>query len=97
MILTTSNITEAIDDAFLDRADIKKYIGLPGGESRKMILTSCVNELNQKGIIQKDVEQNTIAESLFTEVIQKTEGLSGRALRKLPFIAHALHIKVSVF
>jgi SpoVK/Ycf46/Vps4 family AAA+-type ATPase len=27
MVLTTSNITEAIDLAFVDRADIKAYIG----------------------------------------------------------------------
>ena len=29
MLLTTSNITEAIDVAFLDRADIKAYLGPP--------------------------------------------------------------------
>ncbi len=29
-MLTTTNITEAIDLAFLDRADIKAYIGNPG-------------------------------------------------------------------
>lgn len=97
MILTTSNITEAIDDAFLDRADIKKYIGLPGEKSRSRIILSCVDELKQKGIIRKEDDHNPIAESLFSEIIQRTEGLSGRALRKLPFIAHALHIKVSHF
>ena len=30
LVLTTSNITEAIDLAFVDRADIKAYIGPPG-------------------------------------------------------------------
>jgi SpoVK/Ycf46/Vps4 family AAA+-type ATPase len=29
MLLTTSNITEAIDAAFVDRADIKAYLGPP--------------------------------------------------------------------
>lgn len=29
MLLTTSNITEAIDVAFVDRADIKAYLGPP--------------------------------------------------------------------
>jgi SpoVK/Ycf46/Vps4 family AAA+-type ATPase len=29
LIFTTSNITEAIDLAFIDRADIKQYIGVP--------------------------------------------------------------------
>lgn len=32
MILTTSNITEAIDLAFVDRADIKAYIGEQRGQ-----------------------------------------------------------------
>lgn len=30
LVLTTSNITGAIDLAFLDRADIKAYVGPPG-------------------------------------------------------------------
>ena len=30
MLLTTSNITEAIDAAFVDRADLKIYLGPPG-------------------------------------------------------------------
>jgi hypothetical protein len=34
LILTTSNISEAIDLAFVDRADIKQYIGLPTKEAR---------------------------------------------------------------
>jgi hypothetical protein len=34
MVLTTSNITEAIDLAFVDRADIKAYIGNPNLQAR---------------------------------------------------------------
>lgn len=33
-VLTTSNITEAIDLAFVDRADIKAYIGNPNQTAR---------------------------------------------------------------
>ncbi len=33
-VLTTSNITEAIDLAFVDRADIKAFIGNPGLQAR---------------------------------------------------------------
>lgn len=33
-VLTTSNITEAIDLAFVDRADIKAYIGNPNEQAR---------------------------------------------------------------
>ena len=34
LVLTTSNITEAIDLAFVDRADIKAYVGPPGAQVR---------------------------------------------------------------
>jgi hypothetical protein len=50
-ILTTSNITDAIDLAFVDRADIKAYIGPPGLAARYDILRSCVLELALKGVI----------------------------------------------
>ena len=33
LILTTSNITGAIDLAFVDRADIKQYVGNPSQEA----------------------------------------------------------------
>lgn len=38
LVLTTSNITEAIDLAFVDRADIKQYIGNPSGPARYQVL-----------------------------------------------------------
>ena len=43
-VLTTSNITEAIDLAFVDRADIKAYIGNPGLQAR--LCLSTINLLN---------------------------------------------------
>lgn len=49
MVLTTSNITGAIDVAFVDRADIKAFIGPPGLLARYGILRSCVLELLSKG------------------------------------------------
>lgn len=84
IVLTTSNITEAIgrfserlpglfeqvqpvfslhhcvddarsrftDVAFVDRADIKQYIGLPGVRARYEIIRSCLTELQRVGIIQ---------------------------------------------
>ena len=33
---------------------------------------------------------------LFCLLFRKSEGLSGRTLRKLPFLAHALYIQVSL-
>lgn len=45
LILTTSNITEAIDLAFVDRADIKQYIGLPEESAISSIYHTCLKEL----------------------------------------------------
>lgn len=45
LILATSNITEAIDLAFVDRADIKQYLGLPSVPAIYKIYHSCLVEL----------------------------------------------------
>ncbi|PQQ00459.1 pachytene checkpoint protein 2 homolog isoform X1 [Prunus yedoensis var. nudiflora] len=51
IILTTSNITAAIDIAFVDRADIKAYVGPPTLQARYEILRSCLQELIRTGIL----------------------------------------------
>ncbi|KAI8908854.1 pachytene checkpoint protein 2 [Powellomyces hirtus] len=53
LVMTTSNITEAIDIAFIDRADIKQYIGPPTQRARYAILSTCLSELVSKGLILK--------------------------------------------
>jgi len=45
LILTTSNITGVIDVAFLDRADVRQYIGLPSSGAIYQIFHSCLLEL----------------------------------------------------
>ena len=42
MILATSNLSDSIDEAFLDRADLKRFVGNPGEESRFCILEDCL-------------------------------------------------------
>ena len=49
LVLTTSNLTGAIDAAFVDRADIKQYVGPPGVAARYQILSSCLLELGRAG------------------------------------------------
>lgn len=51
LIMTTSNITESIDTAFIDRADIKQYVGLPPPKAIYWILESCLRELIRVGLI----------------------------------------------
>jgi len=137
LILTTSNLSEAIDAAFLDRADIKQYIGVPNQAAIYNILQSSINELVRVEIIvtqhtlldwreiqlMQMVENDTTRLSLtlfrackdcevrrpqllfnhvlgliasllfFCFVCLLTQGMSGRALRKLPFLAHAYYLQ----
>jgi len=51
MLLTTSNITEAVDLAFVDRADIKAFVGHPPPRARYEILRSGVEELQRVGVL----------------------------------------------
>lgn len=88
MVLTTSNVTEAIDVAFIDRADVKVYVGNPGHIARREIMMSWLIELARVGIIDRCPE-NYICVDPSGKLEKATEGLSGRALRKLPFLTFA--------
>lgn len=106
LILTTSNITEALDLAFVDRADIKQYIGPPSAAARYFILRSCVAELVRAGIVDGAGDAGGVPGSYaeaaalaagtpghaLAAVADRSEGLSGRLLRKLPFQAHAFFL-----
>jgi ATPase family associated with various cellular activities (AAA) len=52
LILATTNLTGAVDAAFLDRADMKVFIDLPGRHARYEILRSCLKELLRCDIIK---------------------------------------------
>lgn len=104
LILTTSNISGSIDLAFVDRADIKQYIGLPSQSAIYQIYFSCLSELKRGSLVSGDkvlslreLQLTNMEETSFTKVSLKlweiaklSEGLSGRALRKIPFLALAL-------
>ncbi|KAJ8752024.1 hypothetical protein K2173_001050 [Erythroxylum novogranatense] len=114
IIMTTSNITAAIDIAFVDRADIKAYVGPPTLQARYEILSSCLQELMRTGILSNLQDSDNLAFPNFStlkgklnapdvqesqtmlylskqllEAAEACEGMSGRSLRKLPFLAHA--------
>ncbi|KAL3283425.1 hypothetical protein HHI36_006570 [Cryptolaemus montrouzieri] len=103
LILATSNLTKSIDLAFIDRADIKQYLGLPKVPAIYKIYVSCLQELQRVNILDNNVKfeplstilkinldnLNEISRKLL-EICEKSSGLSGRALRKVPFISHAL-------
>ncbi|RUS14475.1 P-loop containing nucleoside triphosphate hydrolase protein [Endogone sp. FLAS-F59071] len=135
LILATSNITEAIDLAFIDRADIKQYIGLPSPEAIYAILATCLKELMRVGIVdsaecsrlkplysfccfklilhvqlntnrdqladwrtvelfQHNLEEHVSPSRRLFAIAKQCEGMSGRSMRKLPFLAHSHYLQV---
>nr|XP_002125442.1 pachytene checkpoint protein 2 homolog [Ciona intestinalis] len=107
LILTTSNVTGKIDCAFVDRADIRFFIGFPSAEAVYSILRTCILELCRARVMKMPQEilaftpsgihdmeeQDLVASQKLWEISQECAGMSGRALRKLPFLAHAQSIQ----
>jgi len=107
LILTTSNITGAIDLAFVDRADIKQYVGHPSQAAIYQILHSCLAELGRRDLVVdttqclglRELQLHGMKETADTrpslqlwEVAARCAkaSLSGRSVRKIPFLALAL-------
>lgn len=70
LILATSNLLDALDPAFVDRADGIFFIGRPSELGTVRILTSTIEELINAGII-KDIGNSSILKSDdYQQVIQ---------------------------
>ncbi|KAK4293873.1 hypothetical protein Pmani_033458 [Petrolisthes manimaculis] len=104
LIVTTSNISGTVDLAFVDRADIKQYIGYPSRAAIYQIYHSCISEMKRTGIIMDSetvftlrelettnmiVNDATKSSHLLWDIAGHSVGFSGRTLRKIPFLAHA--------
>jgi len=59
MVLATTNLTGQIDDAFVDRVDLKLHIGLPIHKARYEILRTCLEELIRVGIVVESRRNET--------------------------------------
>ncbi|XP_063626681.1 pachytene checkpoint protein 2 homolog [Cydia splendana] len=108
LVLATSNLTTAVDVAFVDRADLKRRVGPPAARAAYEILRGCCEELMARGVVaprdllfgHRVLQGSGWADSeharpslMLWEVAQAASqaSLSGRALRRLPFLALALH------
>lgn len=97
LILTTSNITGSIDLAFVDRADMKKFIGLPSKEAIYAMLKGSIEELMRTQVIHSTSDLDDVTAPKKGEesaslmlVCEKCVGFSGRAIRKIPFLAFSI-------
>ena len=88
LIFTTSNITGAIDLAFVDRADIKQYVGLPSQSAIYQIYYSCVQVTYKLNDFSSIIEQRLFQELINKKIIQVGDFslLSLRSLQVRPFI-----------
>lgn len=79
LFIATSNFPEAIDSAFLSRADLIMTIELPGPEACQRILQSSLEALGKSF-----PEVNQISsDSIFAEAARLCRGLDGRRIRKI--------------
>ena len=78
LFIATSNFEKAIDAAFVSRADLVEYIGLPTTEACERILTDTVMALADIYPRLKSL----VADSAFRLAVQKGIGLDARRLRK---------------
>lgn len=79
LFIATSNFPEAIDRAFLSRADLIVTIGLPELEACREILTDTIESL----AVAFPRTKKVISEPEFNEAVQLCHGLDGRRIRKL--------------
>ena len=84
----TSNLVEKIDPALLDRADLKEYIPLPGPKVLLKILLQSTIELCKKGIVVTELRDPCLNQALEPIAVLANQcKISGRTVKKLPFIA----------
>ena len=81
LVLATTNLTSSVDLAFVDRADVKQYIGLPILEARYEIFRSCLRELVRVGIIESSEEDGEVLCS-FDDIFKTSTGERSASLSR---------------
>jgi pachytene checkpoint protein 2 len=79
LFIATSNFPQAIDDAFLSRADLVLTIDLPTPDACRSILVSTINELARAF----PKVAHILSQPQFNQVSATCHGLDGRRIRKL--------------
>ncbi len=85
LILATSNFPQAIDAAFLSRADLVETLPLPDAEGCRRILTDTLMAL----ALHYPALAELLHQPQFDEACRRCEGLDGRRIRKVVVAACA--------
>jgi SpoVK/Ycf46/Vps4 family AAA+-type ATPase len=92
LFVTTSNFIEAIDDAFLSRADLVMHFALPDAQTITKILQHSLAELAVQWPALKPLSE---ANAQIQEVAALCAGWNGRQVRKLVLAALAQRLEVA--
>lgn len=92
LFIATSNFTRAIDHAFVSRADVVEYIGLPNAEACRAILTNGVKAFAEAF----PNAANIIEDEAFSKAAVACVGLDGRQIGKAIIAACGLDKKTAV-
>jgi SpoVK/Ycf46/Vps4 family AAA+-type ATPase len=84
LFVATSNFPEAVDSAFLSRADLILHVPLPGKEACGKILAECLTGLARS----YPAVAKLVSASKFSLCAEACVGLDGRSIRKM--VANAL-------
>jgi SpoVK/Ycf46/Vps4 family AAA+-type ATPase len=87
LFIATSNFTRAIDQAFVSRADLVEYIGLPNASACRTILTDGVKAL---AAAFPKVE-GVLGDMAFEKAVTACVGLDGRQIKKAVHAACGLN------
>jgi len=92
LFVTTTNFIDAIDDAFLSRADLVMHFALPNVETIANILRHSLEELAVQWPALKPLAE---AQSDIDAVARLCDGWNGRQVRKLVLAALAQRLEVA--
>ncbi|MBL8891540.1 MAG: AAA family ATPase [Planctomycetaceae bacterium] len=92
LFIATSNFTQAVDGAFLSRADLIENIGMPSPEACRAILQSAVEELARSFPATARIP----LDADFDRAAKQCVGLDGRRIRKLVIAACALNKQTAI-
>lgn len=90
LIIATTNFDDAVDDAFISRADVVHRFPLPDAQARRSILEDTISAIDQhhKGAAL------VLQDRRFSEAVDAGDGLDGRTLRKAVAAAAAMNPKL---
>jgi SpoVK/Ycf46/Vps4 family AAA+-type ATPase len=92
LFVTTTNFIDAIDDAFLSRADLVMHFALPNAETIASILQHSLAELAVQWPALKPLSEEP---GHIGEIASMCEGWNGRQVRKLVLAALAQRLEVA--